>query len=139
MHGVIWQGEPSMRPHHVSLACYGFFFWLLIPAWMGWRLFRRVKETHYAVTKRYVQIRNDIFADENRVLETYRVARVESSPSACGGGLMDLVFYATEDYTPPVRFIAVQIGDEDIQRIRAAVDATREKNRVASIAIPVLG
>ena len=110
----------------------------MVPLWIAFRIWSKHSNTLYLVTQRYVQIRNDYFDKENRILEVYRVRSVEAKPSKTSGK-RDVIFYPTDDYTPPVRYIGIDISDEDLQRIKDAIEASCEKKRVAAISLPVLG
>ena len=135
---TLWQGKPSGHSAFTSVLICLFLFWLVVPLWIAFRIWSKHSNTLYLVTQRYVQIRNDYFDKENRILEVYRVRSVEAKPSKTSGK-RDVIFYPTDDYTPPVRYIGIDISDEDLQRIKDAIEASCEKKRVAAISLPVLG
>ncbi|MDP8246384.1 MAG: hypothetical protein P9L94_20035 [Candidatus Hinthialibacter antarcticus] len=135
---ILWQGAPSGRTVLPSILVCLLFGWLIVPIWFTYRIWLKHSSTEYLVTQRYVQIRNDSFDKVNRILEIYRVRSVEAQSSS-SPGKQDVIFYPTDDYTPPVRYVGVEISDEELRRIKDAIDATREKKRVAAISLPVLG
>ncbi len=134
---LIWKGAPSFDAIAPAMTLCWLLFWLVVPLWFAYRIWSKNNTTEYLVTKRYIQIRNDHFERENRILEIYRVRSVESQPSS-SSGKADVIFYPTDDYTPPVRYIGVMMSGEELKRIRDAVEATHEKKRVSSISLPVL-
>lgn len=135
---TLWQGKPSSKTVLSSIIICIVFGGLIFPLWIAYRIWSKHNNTHYLVTQRYIQIRNDHFEKENRILEIYRVQSIEAEPYGTNG-LQTVSIIPADDYTPPVRYIGVEMGPDDLQRIREAIEATREKKRVAAISLPVLG
>lgn len=134
---ILWQGKPSLRPQYGKLAVCFALFWLAVPLYLAWRIVRLNQTTHYIITRRYIQIRNDQFESANRILEIYRVGSVEVEDESAG--LKTVIVKAKDDYTPPVVYRGVEFSDDDLKRVQSAVDATNEKKRISEIQIPVLG
>ncbi|MBZ0258828.1 hypothetical protein K8I31_22390 [bacterium] len=134
---VLWQGKPSSNIIFPPILICLVFGWLIVPLWIAYRIWSKHNTTLYLVTQRYIQIRNDYFEKENRILEIYRVKSVKAEPYG-NLGQQTVTFYPTDDYTPPVKYIGVEMSSEDLQQIQDAIEATREKKRVAAISLPVL-
>ena len=131
----LWKGSPSQVVNLGAYLLCLLLFWLVVPIFYALWRWIDTRLTEYELTSQRLVFRSGVFNRKTEEIELYRVrdSSLDEPLLLRLFGTGNIVLYATDSSAATFALRAVKAAADVRQKLRAAVEAARDRKRVRSI------
>jgi uncharacterized membrane protein YdbT with pleckstrin-like domain len=131
----LWKGSPSQVVNLGAYLLCLLLFWLVVPIFYALWRWIDTRLTEYELTSQRLVFRSGVFNRKTEEIELYRVrdSSLDEPLFLRLFGTGNIVLYATDASAASFVLRAVKAAADVRQKLRAAVEAARDRKRVRSI------
>jgi uncharacterized membrane protein YdbT with pleckstrin-like domain len=131
----LWKGSPSQVANLGAYLLCLLLFWLVVPIFYALWRWIDTRLTEYELTSQRLVFRSGVFNRKTEEIELYRVrdSSLDEPLLLRLFGTGNIVLYATDSSAATFVLRAVKAAADVRQKLRAAVEAARDRKRVRSI------
>ena len=131
----LWKDSPSQAVNLGTYLLCLLLFWLVVPLFYALWRWIDTRMTEYELSSQRLVFRSGVFNRKTEEIELYRVrdSSLDEPLLLRLFGAGNIVLYAIDSSAPTIVLRGVRGAEEVRQKLRAAVEATRDQKRVRSI------
>lgn len=131
----LWKGSPSQAVNFGTHLLCLLLFWLVVPVFYALWRWIDTRMTEYELTTQRLVLRSGVFNRKTEEIELYRVrdSSLDEPLLLRLFGAGNILLHAIDSSAPDIVLRGVRGAAEVRQKLRAAVEATRDQKRVRSI------
>lgn len=131
----LWKGSPSQAVNFGTHLLCLLLFWLVVPVFYALWRWIDTRMTEYELTTQRLVLRSGVFNRKTEEIELYRVrdSSLDEPLLLRLFGAGNILLFAIDSSAPNFVLRGVRGAAEVRQKLRAAVEATRDQKRVRSI------
>ena len=131
----LWKDSPSQAVNLGTYLLCLLLFWLVVPLFYALWRWIDTRMTEYELSSQRLVFRSGVFNRKTEEIELYRVrdSSLDEPLLLRLFGAGNIVLYAIDSSAPTIVLRGVRGAEEVRQKLRAAVEATRDQKRVRSL------